>query len=166
METTEDQGRSRPGGSGGGCALELLQQIDELVGGAAEPIEPPDDEVFAAAKVGEGSSQPRLVGTRAGGAVLEHAMPAHAMAAELRGRIALGIELLILGRDAGVPDQRAGVRHPVGQEAKRCAVSYRKPCADLELARRFLPHNSGAHIATIAVLFRWCRYRAEKPWLD
>ena len=62
------------------------------MGGAAEPVEAPDDEGVAAAEVGEGGSQAGPVGAGAGGAVLEHAM-----AAELCEGIALKVELLILG---------------------------------------------------------------------
>ena len=40
-------------------ALELLQQVDELMGGAAEPIEAPDNEGVPTAKMGKGSGQSR-----------------------------------------------------------------------------------------------------------
>ncbi len=53
--------------------------------------------------MGEGGGQAGPVDTGSGGTVLEHAM-----AAELREGVALEVELLVLGRDAGVADQHAG----------------------------------------------------------
>ena len=44
-----------------------------------------------------------------------------------------------------------------------CAVSCRKPCTILAVARWFRNMVPARISRQIAVLFRWCRYRAENP---
>ena len=51
-------------------ALELLPQIDKLVGRSAKPVETSDDERVAAAKMRESGGKAGLIGARTRGAVL------------------------------------------------------------------------------------------------
>ena len=81
-------------------ALELLPQIDQLVGRSAKPVETSDDERVAAAKMRESGGKAGLIGARTRGAVLKHAV-----AVDPCQGVALEIELLIVGRDAGIADQ-------------------------------------------------------------
>jgi hypothetical protein len=79
--------------------VELGDELDQILQRAPEPIQPPDDEDIAFAKIVEGLLQPWLVAARA-----THGVGDDAVALGGGQSVALQIEDLLEGGDAGVAD--------------------------------------------------------------
>jgi len=85
--------------------VEVVGERQQILDGAAEPVELPDDEGVAGAQVVEGRGQAGAVGLPGGDLLLEDAEASGGVQG-----VELELEVLLVGGDAGEADEGSGCR--------------------------------------------------------